>query len=164
MATRLVDQTEYGLLTLVVTVGEMTDAATTNWLRIALLRLGGKGDISRGSLFLAGRVTCCDHAGCAVDLDRAPRLLVAPERWIAVLLAVGGYLVAGSVDRFALTMLQMQQRHSTYILLEFLRAVLQLACHCWPSSLFRSPFLPVSLGSSLAMLIAGLVAGAWRGA
>ena len=42
VVTRLINQEEYGLLTLVVTVGEMTDAAVTNWLRIALLRLGGK--------------------------------------------------------------------------------------------------------------------------
>ena len=41
IATRLVDQTEYGLLTLVVTIGEMTDVAVTNWVRFALLRLGG---------------------------------------------------------------------------------------------------------------------------
>ena len=33
IATRLVDQTEFGLLTLVVTIGEMTDIAVTNWLR-----------------------------------------------------------------------------------------------------------------------------------
>ncbi len=56
IATRLIDQTEYGLLTLVVTVGELTDSAVTNWLRIALLRLGGKGEISNGSVRLAARV------------------------------------------------------------------------------------------------------------
>ena len=56
IATRLIDQTEYGFLTLVVTVGELTDSALTSWLRIALLRLGGKGEISRGSLLLAARV------------------------------------------------------------------------------------------------------------
>ena len=56
IATRLIDQTEYGLLTLVVTIGEMTDVALTNWLRISLLRLGGRGEISRGSLMLAARV------------------------------------------------------------------------------------------------------------
>lgn len=31
IATRLIDQAEYGLLTLVVTIGEMTDVAVTNW-------------------------------------------------------------------------------------------------------------------------------------
>jgi O-antigen/teichoic acid export membrane protein len=30
IATRLIDQTEYGLFTLVVTIGEMTDIAVTN--------------------------------------------------------------------------------------------------------------------------------------
>ena len=158
VATRLVDQTEYGLLTLVVTVGEMTDAAATNWLRIALLRLGGKGDISRGSIYLAGRVLLVTTL-VALLISILASIAVVPERWMAFSLAVGAYLVAGSVNRFALTILQMQQRHSTYSMLEFLRAVLQLALPVLAVLLFQKSFLLVSLGSSLAMLIAGLIAG-----
>jgi O-antigen/teichoic acid export membrane protein len=157
LATRLVDQTEYGLLTLVVTVGEMTDAAVTNWLRIALLRLGGKGDISRGSVRLAGRVLLATTL-FALLISVLASAVIVPERWVSFSLAVGAYLVAGSVNRFALTVLQMQQRHSTYSMLEFLRAILQLGLPVAAVLLFQPSFLMLSLGSSLAMLVAGLVA------
>ncbi|HTO29075.1 MAG TPA: oligosaccharide flippase family protein, partial [Devosia sp.] len=163
IATRLVDQTEYGLLTLVVTIGEMTDVAVTNWLRIALLRLGGKGDVSRGGLLLAGRVMVISTL-VALAVAAGASLVVAPDRWIDFALAVGAYLVAGTVGRFALTVLQMQQRHSTYSILEFLRAGLQLALPVLAITILPGSFLSISLGSSLGVLIAGLVAGAlaWR--
>src|SRR4051794_4040290 len=157
IATRLIDQSEYGLLTLVVTVGEMTDVAVTNWLRIALLRLGGKGDVSRGSLFLAGRVLLATTAlGIVISVVGAT--LIAPERWVEFSIAVCSYLVAGSIGRFALTVLQMQQRHSTYSLLEALRAALQMILPVAAIFIFHNSFLMVSLGSSLGVLIAGLVA------
>jgi O-antigen/teichoic acid export membrane protein len=163
IATRLVDQTEYGVLTLVVTIGEMTDVAVTNWLRIALLRLGGKGEVSRGSLLLAGRVLVLSTI-VALAASAGASVLVAPERWADFALAVGSYLVAGAVGRFALTVLQMQQRHSTYSMLEFLRAGLQIALPVLAIMLVPGTFLSISLGSSLGVLLAGLVGGmlAWR--
>lgn len=157
IATRLIDQSEYGLLTLVVTVGEMTDVAVTNWLRIALLRLGGKGEVSRGSLFLAGRVLLATTA-LGIVISIAGATLIAPERWLEFSIAVCSYLVAGSISRFALTVLQMQQRHSTYSLLEALRAALQMILPVAAIFIFHNSFLMVSLGSSLGVLIAGLVA------
>jgi len=162
VATRLIDQTEFGLLTLVVTIGEMTDVAVTNWLRISLLRLGGKKDVSRGSLFLAARVMVLTTL-LALAVSAAASTLVAPDRWIEFALAVGGYLIAGAIGRFALTVLQMQQRHSTYSMLEFLRAVLQLALPLLAIYILPGSFLSISLGSSLGVLIAGLIAGtiAW---
>lgn len=159
VATRLIDQTEYGLLTLVVTVGEMTDVAVTNWLRIALLRLGGKGDISRGSLALAGRVLI-GTTMLALAISVAASAVVVPERWIAFAIAVSAYLVAGAVGRFALTVLQMQQRHSAYSMFEFLRAVLQLVLPVAAIFVFEKSFLVMSLGSSLGALTAGILAGA----
>ena len=163
VATRLVDQTEYGLLALVVTIGEMTDVAVTNWLRISLLRLGGKKDVSRGSLALAGRVMTMTTI-LALAVSAGASVLVAPDRWVDFALAVGGYLVAGAIGRFALTVLQMQQRHSTYSMLEFLRAGLQLALPVLAITILPGSFLAISLGSSLGVLVAGLVAGAlaWR--
>lgn len=157
VATRLVDQTEYGLLTLVVTVGEMTDIAVTNWLRIALLRLGGKGEINSGSVRLAGRVLFgTTLAGLLVA--GAVSGLIAPERWTDFALAVGAYLIAGSLARFALTILQMQQRHSVYSMLEFLRAILQLVLPVAAIVVFDTSFLTLSLGSSAAVLFTGAIA------
>jgi O-antigen/teichoic acid export membrane protein len=158
VATRLIDQTEYGLLTLVATIGEMTDIAVTNWLRIALLRLGGKGDVSRGSLMRAGQLLFVTTV-LAVFISFAVSAVVVPERWLDFSIAVCGYLIAGAVGRFALTVLQMQQRHSTYALLEFLRAVLQLGLPVAAIFVFHGSFLTVSLGSSLGVLLAGIIAG-----
>ncbi len=157
IVTRLIDQTEYGLLTLVVTVGEMTDVAVTNWLRIALLRLGGKGDVSRGSLVLAGQVLLASTA-VALVVSVVASAVIVPERWVEFAVAVCSYLIAGSIGRFALTVLQMQQRHSVYSMLEYLRAMLQLALPIAAIMLFPDSFLTVSLGSSLGVLIAGIAA------
>jgi O-antigen/teichoic acid export membrane protein len=157
IATRLIDQTEYGLLTLVVTVGELTDSAVTNWLRIALLRLGGKGDISRGSVKLAARVLVVTTL-LGLVVSAAGSMLIAPERWVEFAIAVGTYLTVGALSRFALTLLQMQQRHSAYSLLEFLRAALQLALPIAAIFLIHGSFLAVSLASSLGVLIAGGIA------
>jgi len=157
LATRFVDQTEYGLLTLVVTIGEMTDIALANWLRISLLRLGGKGEITRGSLWLAGRILVASTAIGGLSSIAAAHL-VAPERWAEFALAVAAYLVAGAVSRFALTVLQMQQRHGTYSMAEFGRALLQVGLPIAAILLFPGSFLPLSLGSSLGVLVAGLVA------
>lgn len=157
IATRLLDQTEYGLLTLVVTIGEMTDIAVTNWLRISLLRLGGKGEISRGSLAVAGRVLVVTTLlGVAVSIAAAR--LVAPDRWAEFATAVATYLVVGAIGRFALTVLQMQQRHSAYSLLEFFRSILQLGLPILALLAFPATFMVVSLGSSAGVLLAGIVA------
>ncbi|MGN6487339.1 MAG: lipopolysaccharide biosynthesis protein [Devosia sp.] len=157
IATRLIDQNEYGLLTLVVTVGELTDSALTNWLRIALLRLGGKGEISRGSLLLAARVLLVT-ATLGLAIAAAASLVIAPERWVEFAVAVGVYLSVAAVSRFALTILQMQQRHGTYSLLEFARAALQLALPVAAILAFQGSFLLLSLASSLGTLIAGVAA------
>jgi len=157
IATRLIDQTEYGLLTLVVTIGEMTDVALTNWLRISLLRLGGRGEISRGSLMLAARVLVATTA-LALVISVGASYVVAPDRWAEFATAVCAYLVVGAVGRLALTVLQMQQRHTAYSMLEFLRAGLQLVLPVAAIAVFPGSFMMVSLGSSLAVLIAGVVA------
>lgn len=155
--TRMISQIEYGLLTLVVTVGEMTDSAVTNWLRIALLRLGGRGEISRGSLMLAGRALLVATA-LALVVSAAASALLVPTRAIEFAIAVGCYLIAGAIGRFALTVLQMQQRHSLYSALEYVRGVLQFVLPVAAVTLFESSFLTVSLSSSLGTLIAGIAA------
>jgi O-antigen/teichoic acid export membrane protein len=158
IATRLINLDEYGLLALVVTVGEMTDVAVTNWLRTALLRLGGKGDVTSGSLALAGRILLMSTI-VALVLSTGVSAMVVPERMVEFSIAVGAYLVAGAVNRYALITLQMQQRHVAYSMLEFLRASLQLALPVVSILVFPGSFAAVSLGSSTGVLLAGLVAG-----
>jgi O-antigen/teichoic acid export membrane protein len=157
IATRLISQTEYGLLTLVVTIGEMTDIAVSNWLRVGFLRLGGQ-QVSRGSFMQAGRVVAASMP-VAFLIAAGAAALVVPERWSAFTLAVGVYLLVGMIGRFGLTVLQMQQRNVAYSMLETLRAVLQYVLPVVTMVLFHgSSFLVVSLSSSLGALIAALAA------
>lgn len=158
VATRLIDKTEYGLLTLVVTVGEMTDGALTNWLRISLVRLGGKGDVTAGSLSRAGSVLLVMTL-LALVIAVIASGYVAPEHWSAFSTAVCVYLAAGAVTRYCLVVLQMQQRHTTYAMTEFLRALLQFALPVGVILMGHDSFLAISLASSLGMLVAGIVAG-----
>jgi len=158
IATRLIDQTEYGLLTLVVTVGEMTDVALTNWLRISLLRLGGKGDVTSGSLSRAGTILLFTTL-LAIFVSIVASGYVAPERWSDFSIAVCGYLVAGAVARYGLVILQMQQRHTTYAMMEFLRALLQLVFPILAMLAEHDTFVAISLASSLGMLTAGVISG-----
>ena len=158
IATRLIDKTEYGLLTLVVTVGEMTDVAVTNWLRISLLRLGGKGDVTAGSLARAGTILLCTTL-LALVIAVVASDFVAPERWQDFSLAVCAYLVAGAVARYNLVILQMQQRHTTYAMMEFLRALLQLVFPVATILVEHNSFLSISLASSLGTMTAGIVSG-----
>ncbi|MEB2844609.1 lipopolysaccharide biosynthesis protein [Rhizobiales bacterium RZME27] len=163
LATRIVDPAEYGLLTLVVTVGEMTDTAFANWLRVSLLRLGGKGEIASGSLVRAGRMVLATTAiGLVVSV--AASAAIVPERWGEFSIAVCTYLLASAIARYALTVLQMQQRHTAYSFLEFLRAVLQLALPAATMLVEHNSFLAISIASSLGMLVTGVIANiiAWR--
>jgi O-antigen/teichoic acid export membrane protein len=158
IATRLISQTEYGLLTLVVTIGEMTDIAVSNWLRVGFLRLGGKNEVSRGSFMLAAKVVI-GTMPLALLISAAAAAIVVPERWGAFALAVGAYLLVGMIGRFGLTVLQMQQRNVAYSMLEALRAALQFVLPVVTMVLFHgSSFLVVSLSSSLGALIAALAA------
>lgn len=158
VATRLIDQTEFGLLTLVVTVGEMTDAAFTGWLRTSLLRLGGKGAVTSGSLSRSGLILLVTTLLTLVVAVIASGY-VAPERWRDFSIAVCAYLAAGTVARYGLVILQMQQRHKTYAMMEGLRALLQLVFPISIMLMKSDSFLAISLASSLGMLTAGLAAG-----
>lgn len=163
IATRLISQTEYGLLTLVVTIGEMTDVAVSNWLRVGFLRLGGKNEVSRGSFMLAAKVVV-GTMPVALLIAAGAAAIVVPERWSAFALAVGVYLLVGMIGRFGLTVLQMQQRNVTYSMLETLRAALQFVLPVVTMVLLHgSSFLAVSLSSSLGALLAALAACAVAG-
>ncbi|MDO1582793.1 lipopolysaccharide biosynthesis protein [Rhizobium oryzicola] len=158
VATRLLDQNEYGILTLVVTVGELIDLAVTEWMRIAFLRLGGKGEISRRSLLQAGRILG-GTTFLAFLLAAPASLFVLPERWLEFFIAICVYLLASAMSRFSLLVLQLQQRHAAYMLFEFLRALLQLIFPLVTMITHHNSFLAVSIASNLGTFVAGLAAG-----
>jgi O-antigen/teichoic acid export membrane protein len=155
VTTRLVSQTEYGLLALVVAIGEMTDAAVSNWLRIALLRLGGTGTIASGSLKRATTVLIGTSAA-AILVAIFASMLIVPERAGEFALAVSAYIVAGSVSRHALCILQMQQRRVTYTMMEFARSICVIVLPITAIVLVEPTFLAASLATSLGTLACGI--------
>lgn len=156
VTTRLVDQVEYGLLALVVTIGEMTDIAVSNWLRIALIRLGGSVTVLSGTLRKAGGVLALTTTA-GVVIATGASIAVVPERWQEFSLAVGLYLVAGSISRFGLTTLQMQQRQTLFTLMEGLRSLLGIALPIAALILVEPTFLAASIASSVATAGVGVL-------
>lgn len=154
--TRLTNQTEYGLLVLVVTIGEMADMAISSWLRLVLIRLGGSGEVSRGTL-RRGAMVLVSSTLVAVLVAGGAAVTMVPERWQDFAVAVGLYIAAGSISRFGLTILQMQQQHALYTLLEGLRALLAIALPVAALIYIAPDFLVASLASGLATLIAGVL-------
>lgn len=155
VCTRLMNQTEYGLLALVVTVGEMTDAAVSGWLRVALLRLGGQGEVTRGSLNRAARSLALTTT-LALLVSVLVAQLIVPERWLEFALASGFYLVASGISRFGLTILQMQHRQQLYTLVEFARSLLALVFPVLAVMWQGPSFFPASLATSAAMFGVGV--------
>lgn len=142
--THLLPKAEYGLLTLVVTVGELVDTSLTTWVRLALLRLGAGGQITRA---LAGVVW--RSVGVTTALGGVLSLIIAlvlvPDRAIAFWLAVFGYVLAVSLLRFGLALLQLSGRSMTYSALEIGRALLSFTATVGTAALVGDSFLLPSL-------------------
>ena len=165
VVTRLVDQTEYGLLALVVTVGEMADITISNWLRVALIRLGGVAKITTGAVRRGvGAMLATTLVAVLVAIVAA--LLVVPERWQEFAIATGLYVTAGNILRYGLTVLQIQERRSTYTLLEAVRAALGVVLPVTSLLVVAPHFLAASIAMSVATVTVGAVGLllGWRGA
>lgn len=157
VATRLLAPAEYGLLTLVVSIGEMADMALSGWLRVAFLRLGGGHEVTRGSVSRALHVLVATTLLAAIA-GIGLGIVTVPERADAFSLAVFTYLVAGSLGRFLLTLLQMRGAQLAYTAVETLRAVLQIVLPLGVMMLGGRDFLAVSLAGSLAAMLAAALA------
>lgn len=156
VTTRLVDTVEYGLLALVITIGEMIDVAITNWLRVALIRLGGSVDVARGTLRRAANVLAVTTT-LGILVATAASMALVPDRWQEFSIAVALYLVTGAIARFGLTTLQMQQRQALFTMMEGLRAFLAIVLPIAALFYVQPTFFAASVGSSLATFIAGVI-------
>ncbi|MCC0015028.1 MAG: lipopolysaccharide biosynthesis protein [Rhodobiaceae bacterium] len=158
--TRFLDKAEYGLFALVVASGEILDMVASNWIRIRFLREeAGKahiGAVRLGRTFILLGVStvlaCVMAAGISV-------LVGAPS---AVVFAVStmAYVVAFAVLRLCLSVLQHQERHLWFAVVEISRSALVCALAVaaavmWPS--YVAPVIALS-GVTLACALAGLFA------
>lgn len=162
--THLLPKEEYGLLTLVVTVGELVDASMTTWVRLALLRLGSGGMISRMlANVVLGSVAVTTALGGVLSLVIS--LVLVPDQPFLFWLAVFSYILAISLLRFGLALLQLNSRSVTYSTLEIGRAIVSFTAAVVTASLFGSSFLFPSLavGGSTAVFAALAVQKGYSG-
>ena len=100
--TRLLPTTEYGLFALVVTTGEILEMASSNWIRVYLLRTEAGANelrprrLGRSLALSAG----CALAGLVISVAVAP--FIAGERAAAMMLATAAYIAAFALLRLTL--------------------------------------------------------------
>lgn len=159
--THLLPKEEYGLLTLVVTVGELVDASLTTWVRLALLRLGAGGAISRAlANVVFGSVAVTTLLGGVISLVIA--VVLVPDRALQFWLAVFAYVLAISTLKFGLALLQVNHRSATYSILEICRASLAFAAGVAVAWLTGSSFLWPSLAVACSTALFAVIA-VWSG-
>jgi O-antigen/teichoic acid export membrane protein len=155
--THFLPKTDYGLLTLVITVGELVDTSLTTWVRLALLRLGSGGTITTDLAAVVLRtVALTTSFGCLVSLGIA-WFLIRPG-FLPFWIAVASYTLGISLLRFGLALLQLNNRSVTYSVLEIARALLSFGLATGAASLIGAQFLYPSLAVSVTTFAFALVA------
>lgn len=155
--TRLLSQADYGLLVLTVTVGEMADAALSGWARISLLRLGSATRISTGAIALAARVSAATSLA-AVATAAIGGIVLVPDHPAAFALATASYVANNTVNRLALSVLQIEERRALFSLLESGRAIGIVLVPTLVVLFWMPSFLAASLSGSIVTGLFGIVA------
>lgn len=155
--THLLPKAEYGLLTLVITVGELVDTSLTTWVRLALLRLGAGGQASRGlANVVLGSVALMTALGAVVSLIIS--LALVPDRPLQFWIAVLAYVVSITSLRVGLALLQLNNRNLTYSVLEMCRAALSFTAAITAAVGVRDNFLAPSLAAAMSTFVVAMVA------
>jgi O-antigen/teichoic acid export membrane protein len=155
--TRLLPAAEYGLFALVVTVGEILEMGSSNWVRVYLLRTEAGAHKTRPRQL--GRALLLSAGGTVAALAAA--ILVAPfvsaERTGEMMLAVVVYVAAFALLRTTLMLAQLSRSHIPYAVIETARALTVVAATIIFARIYPHSFFPASLALSLATAVcAGL--------
>ena len=155
--TRLLPVSDYGLFVLVVVTGEILDMSMGGWVRLFVL--SSENGARRQSAGRFGRTLVLTSGACAVALIGALVLaMIQPDMSGHFTIAVMAYVAAFALLRLGLTLLQTQENHAIYAVVEIVRAVLSLALAVGAGWCFGSTFLSASLGVSIGTLVAGMIA------
>lgn len=155
--THFLPKSDYGLLTLVITVGELIDTSLTTWVRLALLRLGSGGTISRNLAAVVLKVVILTTgAGCVISF--AISFLLIGKQFLTFWTAVATYTVGISLLRFGLTLLQSNNRSVTFSVLEIARALMSFTLATSVASFVSKSFLWPSLAVSLTTCVFAMFA------
>jgi O-antigen/teichoic acid export membrane protein len=148
--TRLLPAAEYGLFALVVTVGEILEMGSSNWVRVYLLRSeAGTRKIRPRQL---GRSLLLSVGGTVAAL--AISTLIAPfvsaEHVGEMMLAIAVYIAAFALLRTTLLLAQLSRSHIPYAAIEIARALTVVVATIVFARLYPHSFFPASMALSLA--------------
>jgi len=148
--TRLLSTTEYGLFALVVTVGEILEMGSSNWVRVYLLRTeAGTPGMRPRQL---GRAMVLSAGGTAAALITST--LIAPfisaDHTAEMTLAIVTYIAAFAMLRTTLTFAQLSRSHVPYAVIEIGRSLCIVTSTIIAAVVYPGSFLPVSLALSLS--------------
>jgi O-antigen/teichoic acid export membrane protein len=156
LLTRALSLQEYGGFALVMTVGEMLDAVGGGWIRIILIREEAIGE-RFGPMF--GRVVVLLLVSilimCLVGFNLSRWLGLSEAGPFAV--AVLSYAISFGLLKFALTCLQVRNKHRAYGALEIVRSLVTLFA-AFVLARVTDRYVSVSLGISFTAAVFALIA------
>ncbi|HRK23757.1 MAG TPA: oligosaccharide flippase family protein [Beijerinckiaceae bacterium] len=156
---------ETGLFALVVTVGEMVEMTSANWLRVFVQAREAGQDRIRS--LRAGRILVLALAMLVLALLTVVPIasIVAPSRMGQFAIAVCAYIAAFALLRLVLAVQQITHQHRLFARIELARGVTVLvtviAATFLPGASFFEPALALA-GTTLIAAIWGAVAGRER--
>ena len=147
--TRLLPTVEYGLFALVVTLGEILEMASTDWIRVYLLRTEAGASKLRPRRL--GRALALSIGGTFVGLSTSMLVVpfISPGRTPEMMLAVAVYIAAFALLRMTLTLMQLLRSHTPYVAVESGRALGIVTATIIVAMVSPHSFLPASLALSL---------------
>jgi O-antigen/teichoic acid export membrane protein/glycosyltransferase involved in cell wall biosynthesis len=157
VGAHLLPQAQYGYFSLVIVIGEIAEMTSAGWTRIAMLRLGGENPSGNAATVIQiGRFGAASLL-LASGLVAAFVFMLVPEAYLVFLASVFLYILSNSCARYALTILQLQQKKNLYSIFESLRAASYFAASLLGMIYSQDFWLPSILGS-LTTLLFGLSA------
>jgi O-antigen/teichoic acid export membrane protein len=148
--TRLLPTAEYGLFALVVTVGEILEMGSSNWVRVYLLRTEAGAPRMRPSQLGRALVLSCGGTAAALIASVLVAPFISAERTAEMTLAVAAYIAAFALLRTTLTFAQLSRSHVPYAIIEIGRSLCIVTSTIIAAVLYPGSFLPVSLALSLS--------------
>jgi len=127
LGAHLMPQDQYGYFSLIIVIGEIAEMSCTGWTRLALIRFGGGRDsLSGGTVIHVGIYAAFAILAAGATATVLARL-VALEAFVSFVECVLLYIVANSILRYGLTVLQILDKRGLYSSLEVLRSCLYFA-------------------------------------
>lgn len=157
VGARLLGSTAFGYFSLIVLIGEFSDAAMTNWSRITFTRLGSASNgLSRAFVVRMAQLNflCAIFAMALASITIA---VVASEQGVELTIAAIAYIAGATLVRFGITSHQAAQNHVVASTLEATRAIFSFVA-CVTSMYLSGSAVTASIAGTSANLVIGALA------